>query len=101
MIERAARAILKARFFDCEPEAYGNDLEAFFAGLDEQHAHEAEFEARAAIEAMRTMSPAMLQAAQAKSEVGTYICSNWGGAYSCLEQMWAVQIDAALAEEQR
>lgn len=60
MIERVARAILKARYYDCEPEMYGNDVGAFFAGIDSDLVHDAEYEARAAIGAMQ---PALLAAA--------------------------------------
>ena len=60
MVERVARAILKARYYDCEPGMYGNDVGAFFAGIDSDMVHDSEYEARAAIEAMQ---PAILAAA--------------------------------------
>ena len=56
MVERVARAILKARYYDCEPEMYGNDVERFcdemYSEFDDLVA-ESEHEARAAIEAMQ------------------------------------------------
>lgn len=57
MVERVARAILKARYYDCEPGMYGNDVGAFFAGIDSDLVRDAEYEAKAAIEAMQ---PAIL-----------------------------------------
>lgn len=51
-VMRVARAILKARFYDCEPEMYGS-VEEFFASMFSEHVDEAVQEARAAIEAMR------------------------------------------------
>lgn len=57
MVERVARAILKARYYDCEPGMYGNDVGVFFAGIDRDLVRDAEYEARAAIEAMQ---PAIL-----------------------------------------
>lgn len=59
MVARVARATLKARYYDCEPEMYGNDVDAFFAGIDSDLVRDAEYEARAAIEAMQ---PAILAA---------------------------------------
>jgi hypothetical protein len=53
MIERVARAILKARFYDCEPDMY-NGLDGFYHEIDEEHVEDARREARAAIEAMRS-----------------------------------------------
>lgn len=57
-VMRVARAILKARFYDCEPEMYGS-VEEFFASMFSEHVDEAVQEARAAIEAMQ---PAILAA---------------------------------------
>ncbi|HAY06430.1 MAG TPA: hypothetical protein PKV67_00985 [Hyphomonas sp.] len=59
MVARVARATLKARYYDCEPEMYGNDVDAFFAGIDSDLVRDAEYEAKAAIEAMQ---PAILAA---------------------------------------
>lgn len=59
MVERVARAILKARFYDYEPHAYGNDVDLFFREIDPEHMYEARDEARAAIAAMREPTEAM------------------------------------------
>lgn len=61
-IDEVARAILKARFYDCEPEMYGNDLDAFFREIDADHIVDAHDEARAAIEANARPSTAMIDA---------------------------------------
>lgn len=61
MVERVARAITQARFYDCEPEMYGNDIERFFTELDSDLMGVARIEARAAIEAMREPANAMLE----------------------------------------
>lgn len=53
MKEHIARAILKRRFYDCEPDMYGHDLERFFAELDSEHMHGARDEAEAVLDAMR------------------------------------------------
>lgn len=62
MVERVARAILKRRFYDCEPEMYGTDLDQFYRDLDPDHWFDAVAEASAAIEAMMTPTDAMLKA---------------------------------------
>jgi len=54
-ITLVARAILKARFYDSEPEAYGT-VDEFFADIEAdypEHVAEARREAVAAIEAMQ------------------------------------------------
>lgn len=59
MVERVARAILKARYYDCEPEMYGS-VERFYDEIYSEFddlVAESEHEARAAIEAMQ---PAIL-----------------------------------------
>jgi hypothetical protein len=61
MIEKVARAILKARFYDIEEESYNCDLELFWESLDEEHCHDALYEARAAIEAMQTPTAKMIE----------------------------------------
>jgi hypothetical protein len=53
-IKAMARAILKARFYDCAPEAY-ESLEDFYAGLDAQHQYESLDEARDAYDALLAM----------------------------------------------
>lgn len=55
MVERVARAILKARYYDCEPEMYGS-VERFYDEIYSEFddlVAESEHEARAAIEAMQ------------------------------------------------
>ena len=54
--------------------------------------------ARAAIEAMRTMPPGMLSYLQMNTEIGAYVCANWAGAYSCMEEYHSKMIDAALKD---
>lgn len=49
---RVARAILKARYYDYEPDAYGS-VEEFFDILYAEQMYEAVQEAKAAIEAMQ------------------------------------------------
>lgn len=68
MIERVAKALLKARFYDYEPGAYENDLEKFFKVVDPDHVEAAEYEARAAIEAMREPSKQMIAAGDEEKE---------------------------------
>lgn len=51
-VERVARAILKAEFYDCEPGMY-ESLDAFFAEVWDEHKDEAEHKAHAAIAAMQ------------------------------------------------
>lgn len=63
MVERVARAILKRRYYDCEPEAYGNDVDGFIWKLDPDHIFDANDEARAAIEAMANPTDSMVDAA--------------------------------------
>ena len=53
---RVARAILKARFYDCEPEMY-ESVDDFFEVAGDYHMDGAINEARAAIEAMRPETP--------------------------------------------
>ncbi|MDE2106770.1 MAG: hypothetical protein KGL39_56670 [Patescibacteria group bacterium] len=48
IVGKVARGILKARFYDCEPEMY-ESLEAFFAEMDPEHWDGAREEARAAL----------------------------------------------------
>jgi hypothetical protein len=52
MKERIARAILKARFYDCEPDMYGHDLERFFAEHDDGLMDEVRYEAEAVLAAI-------------------------------------------------
>lgn len=61
MVERVARAILKARFYVGDEELY-DGLDDFFAGLDADLMEEARFQARAAIEAMQDASFDVLDA---------------------------------------
>ena len=48
-VEAVARAIVKARFYDPEPEMYGRDIAAFFAQLEPELLEETRYEARAAL----------------------------------------------------
>lgn len=52
MKERIARAILKRRFYDCEPDMYGRDLERFFAEHEDGLMVEALDEAEAVLAAI-------------------------------------------------
>lgn len=55
MVERVARAILKARYYDCEPEMYGS-VERFYDEIYSEFddlVAESEHEARAAIESIQ------------------------------------------------
>jgi hypothetical protein len=40
------------------------------------------------------MTPEMLRAVQLRSEVGTYITTNWANAYDCLQELWRVACEA-------
>jgi hypothetical protein len=51
LIEAMARAILKTRWYDCEPDAYDN-LESFWIEIDPDHWIDARDEARAALAAI-------------------------------------------------
>ena len=88
-IDEVARAILKARFYDCEPEMYGNDLDAFFREIDADHIVDAHDEARAAIEAMREPTRAMSDAGRDNNYM------------RYADPAWRAMIDAALREEGR
>ena len=89
MKERIALAILKRRFYDCEPDMYGNDLERFFAEIDSEHMHGARDEAEAVLDAMREPTKPM-----------------YAAAYDALvpafdaQAAWHAMIDAAKAEGQ-
>ncbi len=52
--------------------------------------------ARAAIEAMREMTPTMYERLQMRTEIGSYICANWAGAYHCMDEYQREMINAAL-----
>ncbi len=102
MVERASRAILKSRFFDCEPDAYGGDLEAFYRNLDPDHVIGAHFEARAAIQAMREPTEAMTDAADLADH--EYTVRTFGRHSAIMQQSgydhWVAMVDAALSEPQ-
>jgi hypothetical protein len=51
LIEAMARAILKTRLYDCEPDAY-DSLESFWIEIDPDHWIDARDEARAALAAI-------------------------------------------------
>lgn len=87
MKERIARAILKRRFYDCEPDMYGGDLDRFFAEIDSEHMHEARDEAEAVLDAMREPTGIMALMGAGSIELP----SIYG------EIAWQVMIDAAKA----
>lgn len=60
-LEKMARAILKRRWFDWEPEAYAS-LDAFYAEIDHDHVQDARDEARAAVQAIRDPDEEMIEA---------------------------------------
>lgn len=93
MVERVARAILKARFFDREPAAY-NSLGEFYRTLDPEHIHEARDEARAAIEAMREPTKAMT--AVHNDMAGNEL--SWDADAECAAVVYRAMIDAALKD---
>lgn len=64
LVERCARAILKSRFYDCEPQMYGS-LDAFFETIDAEHFHDARSEAA---DALAIAIPAILEEAAAAAE---------------------------------
>lgn len=97
MIVRVRNAILKARFYDCEPEMY-ESLEAFIETMDPEHLLDATVEARAAIEAMRGADerlsvPGGLAIEESLFEDGE--C-----AFGAAASAWDAMIDAALKEEE-
>jgi hypothetical protein len=92
MIERVARAILKSRWYDCEPDMYAS-LETFFDEIDEEHIDQARQDARAAVEAMRELDESMIM-------VGIED-HGWGDCeMSEMLFRWQAMIDAAKAEGQ-
>ena len=107
-IDEVARAILKARFYDCEPEMYGNDLDAFFREIDADHIVDAHDEARAAIEAMREPTLEMMEdgdrsyRATATSGIsGMTIEAQIRSKCVRFGEGWRAAIDVALSEEGR
>lgn len=85
MVERAARAIIKTRFYDPEPHFY-HGIENFYTEMEDEHIAEARDEARAAIEAMRTPTELMKFAT--------------GDGPNTSERVYTAMIDAALEEQQ-
>ena len=105
-IDEVARAILKARFYDCEPEMYGNDLDAFFREIYADHIIDAHDEARAAIEAMREPTKQMLSGVRPQEyTIEHYHGSGHHRSFPTLGsgpvQVWQDMIDAALREDGR
>jgi len=96
MIEKVAKAILKARFYDCEPEMYSNDLATFYAELDDEHFESAHSEARAAIEAMREPSDEFLHALAERMHDARF--SRSGEDYPIARNFIRSFVDAALSE---
>lgn len=92
MIERVARAILKARFYDCEPDMY-NGLDGFYHEIDEEHVEDARREARDAIKAMREPTDAMVDAALGATGIYEDGSNDYLVHYRSM-------IDAALLEQQ-
>lgn len=45
--------------------------------------------------AVPDVTPEMLEAAQTKTEIGKYVCSNWVGAYGCLTELYTVMASAS------
>lgn len=93
VVDKVAKAILKARYYDREPEMYGNNLDSFFSeNIDEKHMIIAKDEARSAIESMRDAIPndEMMSAMWSMS-----YCNTKESFYSC----WSSMIDAALKGE--
>lgn len=105
MIERVARAILKVRFYDPEPQMYSG-LDNFFSDIDEEHLIAARDEARAAIEAMREPAKAQLEAAEDIVVGFDDFATGDGNIYLGIpgypkkaRDVWAVLVDAALKEK--
>ena len=106
MIERVARAILKRRFYDCEPDMYV-DLDWFFWVMENESAEiwsDAQAEARAAIEAMREPTPEMQAAIPAQSyTIEHYHGSGHHREFPTLSAgplgIWRAMIDQALKDE--
>ena len=88
MKERIARAILKRRFYDCEPDMYGGDLERFFAEIDSEHMHGARDEAEAVLDAMQSPTTEMKRRGARVN----------GQGFDFAHETWRVMIDAAKAE---
>ena len=89
MKERIARAILKRRFYDCEPDMYGHDLERFFAEIDSEHIHEARDEAEAVLEEIGEPTQDMYFAAYETGVPAHFV-----------RPVWEAMIEAAKAEGQ-
>lgn len=66
-LEKAAKALLKRRWYDCEPEAW-HDLETFYAQIDPDHVFEAYDEARAVISSIE-VDGAMVEVACAECDL--------------------------------
>lgn len=96
MVERVARAILKARFYDPEPDMYGHDLERFHREMDPDQADEAKREARSAILAIREPSEKMVDSGVAFAlNVSIGREYNWS---TYVADKHRAMIDAALEE---
>ena len=90
MKERIARAILKRRFYDCEPDMYGRDLERFFAEHEDGLMVEAQDEADAVLDAMREPTERMIE--------GGVTADHGGTLGSRTIKCWQAMIDAAISE---
>lgn len=94
MKERIARAILKRRFYDCEPDMYGRDLERFFSEIDPQHMHDARDEVEAVLAAMRDPDEKMLNFGACHVDQNRDVFDEGDIALSVFQAM----IDAAISE---
>lgn len=96
MVSRVARAILKARFYDIEPDMYDHDIEWFHESVYPEHKDDAEAEARAAIEAMRELSPGVFRIMREDIEA---ISDGWFPSDG-VKAVWENAIDAALSHDE-
>lgn len=100
MKDRITRAILKRRFYDCEPDMYGRDLERFFAEMDEDTMHEARSEAEAVLDALREPDEAMVwHGASALDHPSVFMGGPSHGNKRNAQAAWQAMIDAAKAED--
>jgi len=93
MIKRVARALCWANQMDPDSKSHINGN----AWLWEDYAKDA----RAAMEAMRELTPEMTAHLQMNTEMGAYVCANWIGGYSVMGEYQSAMIDAALKEKPR
>lgn len=100
----AARAFLRRRTAEV---AFVNDLSPKKLGQPSMRKDE-QIDLDAAIDAFlaaaradgwklvrRMPDPPMVEAAQMKTEIGQYVCSNWAGAYDTIYELWGKMWDSA------